>query len=223
MVTHDQEEALSMADRVVVMNHGTIEQVGTPQRRVRAAGDAVRRRFPRQGQRAEGDVRLARAAIASATIELTTTRRPACAPARRCAFTCGRRIAIVDGDIAAMPNRLRGASRTSTILGTFCLAELDCRRLRGQPMTIAYSRSTSCTSSACAKAAKSSSHCAATASACSAAATHPRCRAHECARGLRRRRDTHRASSWRGGARRARRPGAAGRRAAGIPDACRSR
>ena len=30
MVTHDQEEALSVADRIVVMNHGRIEQVGTP-------------------------------------------------------------------------------------------------------------------------------------------------------------------------------------------------
>lgn len=30
MVTHDQEEALSMADRIVVMNQGAIEQVGTP-------------------------------------------------------------------------------------------------------------------------------------------------------------------------------------------------
>ena len=31
MVTHDQEEALSVADRIVVMNQGAIDQVGTPQ------------------------------------------------------------------------------------------------------------------------------------------------------------------------------------------------
>ncbi|AMO25366.1 amino acid ABC transporter substrate-binding protein [Ramlibacter tataouinensis] len=30
MVTHDQEEALSVADRIVVMNQGAIEQAGTP-------------------------------------------------------------------------------------------------------------------------------------------------------------------------------------------------
>lgn len=31
LVTHDQEEALTMADRIVVMDHGVIEQVGTPE------------------------------------------------------------------------------------------------------------------------------------------------------------------------------------------------
>jgi iron(III) transport system ATP-binding protein len=31
MVTHDQEEALSMADRIVVMKNGRVQQIGTPQ------------------------------------------------------------------------------------------------------------------------------------------------------------------------------------------------
>lgn len=31
MVSHDQEEALSMSDRIVVMNQGTIQQIGTPE------------------------------------------------------------------------------------------------------------------------------------------------------------------------------------------------
>src|SRR5678809_152134 len=30
-VTHDQEEALEVADRVVVMNHGRVEQIGAPE------------------------------------------------------------------------------------------------------------------------------------------------------------------------------------------------
>ncbi|MEZ0232146.1 MAG: sulfate/molybdate ABC transporter ATP-binding protein [Methylophilaceae bacterium] len=30
-VTHDQEEALEVADRIVVMNHGQVEQIGSPQ------------------------------------------------------------------------------------------------------------------------------------------------------------------------------------------------
>jgi spermidine/putrescine transport system ATP-binding protein len=30
-VTHDQEEALTMSDRIAVMNHGSIEQIGTPE------------------------------------------------------------------------------------------------------------------------------------------------------------------------------------------------
>jgi ABC-type sulfate/molybdate transport systems ATPase subunit len=36
-VTHDQEEALEVADRVVVMNEGRIEQVGDARRGLRPA------------------------------------------------------------------------------------------------------------------------------------------------------------------------------------------
>lgn len=29
-VTHDQEEAMSMSDRILVLNHGALEQAGSP-------------------------------------------------------------------------------------------------------------------------------------------------------------------------------------------------
>ena len=37
-VTHSQEEAMALADLVVVMNHGRIEQAGTPHEVFNAAG-----------------------------------------------------------------------------------------------------------------------------------------------------------------------------------------
>ena len=51
-VTHDQEEALTMSDRLAVFNRGRIEQVGTPGRGLRAAGDRVRRGVRRRVERA---------------------------------------------------------------------------------------------------------------------------------------------------------------------------
>ena len=49
-VTHDQEEALAISDRVIVMNVGGIEQIGTPEDIYNRPEDAVRRRFRRLGQ-----------------------------------------------------------------------------------------------------------------------------------------------------------------------------
>ena len=46
-VTHDQTEALTFADQVVVMNDGRVLQIGTPGGAVRAAGAHVRRLFHR--------------------------------------------------------------------------------------------------------------------------------------------------------------------------------
>ena len=62
-VTHDQEEALTMSDRLAVFNQGRIEQVGAPGRRLRAAGDAVRGRLRRHVQPAD---RRRRASTSSA-------------------------------------------------------------------------------------------------------------------------------------------------------------
>ena len=46
-VTHDQVEAMTLADRVVVMNHGRIEQIGTPNELYHKPGDALRRQLHR--------------------------------------------------------------------------------------------------------------------------------------------------------------------------------
>ena len=51
-VTHDQEEAMEVADQIVVMNDGRIEQIGSPQRALRAAGQRLRDGLPRPGHRA---------------------------------------------------------------------------------------------------------------------------------------------------------------------------
>ena len=47
-VTHDQEEALTMSDRIAVMNNGRVEQVDVARGRLRAARDHVRRRLHRR-------------------------------------------------------------------------------------------------------------------------------------------------------------------------------
>ena len=58
-VTHDQGEALSMADRVAVFNDGRIVQVGTPDEIYERAAHALRRRFRRLLQRAAARLRPA--------------------------------------------------------------------------------------------------------------------------------------------------------------------
>ena len=49
-VTHDQEEALEVADRVVLMDHGHVEQIGTPEEVYEQPGHALRLWLPRRGQ-----------------------------------------------------------------------------------------------------------------------------------------------------------------------------
>ena len=50
-VTHDQEEAMNLSDRIALFNNGRIEQVGTPAAAVRRARDPVHGEVPRRFQR----------------------------------------------------------------------------------------------------------------------------------------------------------------------------
>ena len=55
-VTHDQGEALSMADRVAIFNDGKIVQVGAPRRSMSGRATALRRGFRRLIERARPGV-----------------------------------------------------------------------------------------------------------------------------------------------------------------------
>ena len=62
MVTHDQEEALTMADRLVVMSNGEVQQIGSQRDLYEQPGQCLRRglrrphEFPRRPRRSAGPV-----------------------------------------------------------------------------------------------------------------------------------------------------------------------
>ena len=71
-VTHDQEEALELADRVVVLRDGRIEQVGTPEQIYREPASAYVFDFIGRANVLEGRVEGSRFAVAGQTLQLPT-------------------------------------------------------------------------------------------------------------------------------------------------------
>jgi iron(III) transport system ATP-binding protein len=136
MVTHDQEEALSMADRVVVMNHGVIEQVGS-------ASDVYERPATPFVADFLGKCNVLKATalgggrfrVGTVDLSLPEDGNAAGEPVRIYLRPEDRH---VEGDISQLPNRLSGRIARIDYLGTFCLAELQCEAL-GQPVVISYS------------------------------------------------------------------------------------
>jgi iron(III) transport system ATP-binding protein len=123
MVTHDQEEALAMADRIVVMNHGAIEQVGTPATIYEApasafVGDFVGHMTFLQGAvSAPGKVR-----VEGVELDVPSARD----------FAVGDRIKLgfrpeevqVRNLTQATPNRIEATVQSLEFLGSFCRATL---------------------------------------------------------------------------------------------------
>jgi iron(III) transport system ATP-binding protein len=56
VVTHDQNEAMAMSDRILLLNNGVIEQEGTPAGALRRAAHLVRRRLHGSNNKVEGQV-----------------------------------------------------------------------------------------------------------------------------------------------------------------------
>ncbi len=62
-VTHDQEEALDLADRVVILNKGKIVQEGTPEAVCRSPADAFVMNFLGDANRLDADIRGGKAHV----------------------------------------------------------------------------------------------------------------------------------------------------------------
>jgi len=139
MVTHDQEEALSMADRVVVMNHGVIEQIGTPL-------DAYERPTTPFVADFLGKVNVLKAVSLGSgryrvgQVELTTNADGIDAGANvRLYLRPEDRVLSDTGPVEAMANALHATVRNLDFLGTFCFAQVDVDGFDGQRMTIYFS------------------------------------------------------------------------------------
>jgi iron(III) transport system ATP-binding protein len=139
MVTHDQEEALSMADRVVVMNSGAIEQVGSPLEVYERPATPFVADFI-------GKVNVLNATCVGAgryrvgQIELATAVN-GIAPGRpvRLYLRPEDRVLADSGPLEGRPNHLRGTVRTVDFLGTYCLANMEVEGFDGQSMLVYFS------------------------------------------------------------------------------------
>ena len=140
MVTHDQEEALSVADRIVVMNHGVIEQVGTPLAVYREPASPFVANFVGKVNRLAavseghnwfrcGDMRLHSATATGANFR----------PGRAVTLYLRPEDRVVGNVPDSDPMRCEATVSKIEFLGGNCLAEVDVRGIPGQPIQLQYS------------------------------------------------------------------------------------
>ncbi|WP_113913561.1 putative 2-aminoethylphosphonate ABC transporter ATP-binding protein [Roseovarius dicentrarchi] len=134
MVTHDQDEALSIADRIVVMRQGQIEQIGTPEEVFRHPATAFVAGFL-------GDMNFIPARVQSAgTVAVgdTVFEVPDTAPHAPgdAVSLCIRPADIMVGDFGDdTPNRLGATVRTVSFRGNFHQLSVRCPDL-AEPLDI---------------------------------------------------------------------------------------
>ena len=139
LVTHDQEEALSMADRVVVMNHGAIEQVGAPlavyERPITPfVADFIGKvNVLAATCVGDGRYRVGRVELATCANGIAQG-RPV-----RLYLRPEDRVLADSGPLEGRPNLLQGTVRSIDFLGTYCLATIDVDGFDGQSMLVYFS------------------------------------------------------------------------------------
>ncbi len=139
MVTHDQEEALTMADRIVVMNQGAIEQVGTALEIYREPASPFVADFV-------GKVNVLDAVVeGGGRLRVGTCVFQCADPAQAGAIGSGTRIYLRPEDILSRgvidgePNSAMGRITRIEFLGAVCLARVALEGMEAQPVTVYFS------------------------------------------------------------------------------------
>jgi iron(III) transport system ATP-binding protein len=123
MVTHDQEEALAMADRIVVMNHGVIEQVGTPEEIYRLPATAFVADFVGEMSFLDAEVAAPKKLRAGA-LDLACLDDRGFAPGTAVKLGLRPEEIRVRGVQAGDPNAVSVEVKSLEFLGPFCRARL---------------------------------------------------------------------------------------------------
>ena len=135
MVTHDQEEALSVADRIVVMNHGVIEQIGTPLQIYSEPASAFVAEFVGKANRLRAVVG------ADGWLRCGPFRLPAppgTAPGATVTLYLRPEDRIVEG-LSDQPHQCEGIVRHVEFLGGYCIADLEIEGLAHPALQIQLS------------------------------------------------------------------------------------
>jgi iron(III) transport system ATP-binding protein len=139
LVTHDQEEALSMADRVVVMNHGVIEQVGASlEVYERPATPFVADFIGKVNVLAATCVGAGRYRVGRVELAAAADGVDAGQPVRLY-LRPEDRVLADSGPLEGRPNLLAGTVRNLDFLGTYCLATIDVDGFDGQSLLVYFS------------------------------------------------------------------------------------
>ena len=140
MVTHDQEEALSVADRVVVMNHGVIEQVGTPLEVYSEPATAFVADFIGKVNRLAGVVEGGGVLrVGHLRLPWLTSWGAEMAPGSGLTLYLRPEDRIVEGLSEDHPHQCVGVVRRVDFLGGNCLAEMRVENLSDQPIHLQFS------------------------------------------------------------------------------------
>jgi len=128
MVTHDQDEALLMADRVAVLNQGRVEQYATPEILYRQPASPFVAAFIGQGNWLPFEGRAGVAWIGERALDL-----PVSLPAGPGRLFC-RPEAIQVNPPTPQPNQLPGRVRERVFLGNRCRLGFELDGLPGVPL-----------------------------------------------------------------------------------------